>query len=396
MFDIVREVKNIEQEIISWRRELHKIPEIGLELPKTVKYVREKLDEMGIEYHTLVDGNAIVGIIKGNGDGKIIALRADMDGLPIKEETGLPFASTNNCMHACGHDAHTAILLGAAKVLNNNKDKFKGNVKLLFQPGEEYPGGAKPMIEEGALEGPKVDAIMGLHVGHLSDEVSKGNIGVCYGNLMAAADRIFIKVKGKGAHGAYPELSIDPIMIASELVMALSTIISRETQAVDPAVLSICRFQGGSNQNIIPEVVELEGTVRTINNRTRERIAKRIEEITSGITQAHGGTYEYEYDYRYPPLINNSDFTKDFVESAKKIIPEDEINEITRPLMGGEDMAFFLEKVPGTFFYLNNLKPVDGAYYNHHNSRFDIDEQLFWKGSSLLIQGALDFLNKKE
>lgn len=393
MFDVVREVKKIEHDIISWRRDLHRIPELGLILPKTTKYVAERLCEMGIEYKTLVDGHAIVGIIKGSRDGRTIGLRADMDALPIEEQTCLSFASTNGCMHACGHDAHTAILLGAAKILNDNRDKFKGNVKLLFQPGEEYPGGAKPMIEQGALDDPKVDAIIGLHVGSLSNDVPRGNIGVSYGKMMASMDRILIKVKGKGSHGAYPELSIDPIIIASELVMALQTIISRETKAVEPAVLSICRIQGGYNQNIIPDEVELEGTVRTLNNETRERIAKRIEEITKGITDAHGGTYEYLYDFRYPPLINDYDFTTNFVESAKKIIPEVEITEIKLPLMGGEDMAYFLEKVPGTFFYLSNLKEVDGVYYGHHNSKFDLEEELFWKGSTLLIQGVLDYLN---
>lgn len=393
MVDVVSEVKRVEQEIINWRRDLHQIPELGLILPKTTKYIVERLDEMGIEYKTLVGGNAIVGIIKGNGEGRTIGLRADTDGLPIVEETGLSFASTNGCMHACGHDAHTSILLGAAKVLNSNRDKFKGNVKLLFQPGEEYPGGAKPMIEEGALENPKVDAIMGLHVGSLSNDVPKNNIGVCYGKMMASMDKILIKVKGKGAHGAYPELSIDPIIIASELVMALQTIVSREIRAVEPAVLSICRIHGGFNQNIIPNEVELEGTVRTLNNDTRYRIARRIEEITKGITGAHGGSCECIYDFKYPPLINDYDFTAKFVKSAKKIIPEDEITEIKLPLMGGEDMAYFLEKVPGTFFYLSNLKQVDGVYYGHHNSKFDLEEELFWKGSSLLIQAVLDYLS---
>jgi amidohydrolase len=394
MFDIIKEVKAIEQEIINWRRDLHQIPEIGLELPKTAKYVSEKLEEMGIQYHTLVDGNAIVGLIKGSGEGNTVGLRADMDGLPIKEETGLSFASTNNNMHACGHDAHTAILLGAAKVLNNNRDKFKGNVKLLFQPAEESPGGAKPMIQEGVLENPKVDAIMGLHVGKISEDIPKGNIGVCYGNLMAAADIVNIKVKGKGAHGAYPELSVDPIVIAAELIMSLQTIISRETKSTDPAVLSICKIQGGTNHNIIPDYVELKGTVRTLNNETRNRIAKRIEEITKSITDAHGATYEYDYEFKYPPVINDSNFTAEFVESAKKILPEDEITEIKVPIMGGEDMSYFLEKVPGTFFFLTNLKKVDGEYYGHHNSKFDVDEQLFWKGSSLLVQAAIDYLNK--
>lgn len=392
--DIIKEVKAIEKDIINWRRDLHQIPEIGLDLPKTVNYVCEELDKMGIEYYTLVNGNAIVGLIKGTEEGNTIGLRADMDGLPIQEETGLSFSSTNNNMHACGHDAHTAILLGAAKVLNNNRDKFKGNIKLLFQPAEESPGGAMPMIQEGALENPKVHAVMGLHVGKISEDIPKGNIGICYGNLMAAADIINIKIIGKGAHGAYPELSVDPIVVAAELIMSLQTIISRETKSTDPAVLSICKIQGGTNHNIIPDFVELKGTVRTLNNETRNRIAKRIEEITKGITEAHGASYEYTYDFKYPPVINDRDFTVDFVESAKKILPEEEITEITIPIMGGEDMSYFLEKVPGTFFFLTNLKEVDGLYYGHHNSKFDIDEQLFWKGSSLLVQAAIDYLNK--
>lgn len=394
MFDIIKEVKAIEKDIINWRRDLHQIPEIGLDLPKTVNYVCEELDKMGIEYYTLVNGNAIVGLIKGTEEGNTIGLRADMDGLPIQEETGLSFSSTNNNMHACGHDAHTAILLGAAKVLNNNRDKFKGNIKLLFQPAEESPGGAMPMIQEGALENPKVHAVMGLHVGKISEDIPKGNIGICYGNLMAAADIINIKIIGKGAHGAYPELSVDPIVVAAELIMSVQTIISRETKSTDPAVLSICKIQGGTNHNIIPDFVELKGTVRTLNNETRNRIAKRIEEITKGITEAHGASYEYTYDFKYPPVINDRDFTVDFVESAKKILPEEEITEITIPIMGGEDMSYFLEKVPGTFFFLTNLKEVDGLYYGHHNSKFDIDEQLFWKGSSLLVQAAIDYLNK--
>ncbi|MFA5524940.1 MAG: amidohydrolase [Tissierellales bacterium] len=199
MLNIIDEVKKVEQEIITWRRRLHQVPEIGLNLPQTVKLITEELDKMGIEYHTLVNGNAVVGLIKGREKGKTIALRADMDALPIKEETGLEFQSVNGCMHACGHDGHAATLLGVAKILNENRDKFKGNVKLLFQPGEEYPGGAKPMIEEGAMENPKVDAVMGLHMGNLTKDAPVGTISVCYGTMMAAVDTIYIKVKGRGA-----------------------------------------------------------------------------------------------------------------------------------------------------------------------------------------------------
>ena len=392
MFDIKKEVKRIENDIISWRRDLHQIPELGLELPKTSRYIIDRLDEMGIENKTLVNGNAIVGLIKGNGEGRTIALRADTDALPIKEETGLPFASTSGRMHACGHDSHAAMLLGAAKILNDNRDKFKGNVKLFFQPGEEYPGGAKPMIEEGALENPKVDAVIGLHAGRLSQDIPNGKIGVSYGKMMASMDRILIKIIGKGNHGAYPQGAIDPIVISAEVITALQNIVSREIAAVDPAVLSICRVTGGYNQNIIPDEVELEGTVRTVDNETRHKIARRIEEIIRGVVSAHRGDYELQYDYKYPPLINNHDFTTRFVESAKKIIPEEDIMEITLPLMGGEDMAYFLEKVPGTFFYLSNLNKVDGEYYGHHSPKFDLDEGEFWKGTSLFVQTVFDFL----
>ncbi|MDU5082692.1 M20 family metallopeptidase [uncultured Tissierella sp.] len=394
MFNIIQEVKKIEEDIINWRRELHQIPEIGLDLPKTAKFIMDELDNMNIEYHTLVNGNAIVGLIKGKEEGKTIGLRADTDALPVKEKTGLEFASNNGCMHACGHDGHTAILLGVAKVLNENKDKFKGNVKLLFQPGEEYPGGAKPMIEEGALENPKVDAVMGLHLGNLGKEIPKGKIGVSYGAMMAAVDVMYIKINGKGSHGAYPHQSIDPIVTASEIVLALQTIISREVDPVEPAVVSVTRIDGGFNHNIIPDSVEIQGTIRTVNEETRQRISRRIEEIVKGITLAHGASYEIDYEFCYPALINSEEFTKGFVESAKKIIPEEDIIEMKSPVMGAEDMSFFLQEVPGTFFYLSNMAEIDGEFHPHHNPKFDIDEGEMWKGAALIIQNTIDWLNK--
>lgn len=394
MFNIIQEVKKIEKDIISWRRKLHQIPEVGLNLPKTSRFIMDELDNMNIKYHTLVNGNAIVGLIKGKEEGKTLGLRADTDALPVKEETGLEFASNNGCMHACGHDGHTATLLGVAKVLNENKDKFKGNVKLLFQPGEEYPGGAKPMIEEGALENPKVDAVMGLHLGNLGKEIPKGKIGVSYGAMMAAVDVMYIKINGKGSHGAYPHQSIDPIVTASEIVLALQTIISREVDPVEPAVVSVTRIDGGFNHNIIPDSVEIQGTVRTVNEDTRQRISRRIEEIVKGITMAHGASYTIDYEFCYPALINSEEFTKGFVESAKKIISEDDIVEMKSPVMGAEDMSFFLQRVPGTFFYLSNLGKIDGEFHPHHNPKFDIDEGEMWKGAALIIQSTIDWLNK--
>lgn len=394
MLNIIDEVKKVEQEIITWRRRLHQVPEIGLNLPQTVKLITEELDKMGIEYHTLVNGNAVVGLIKGREKGKTIALRADMDALPIKEETGLEFQSVNGCMHACGHDGHAATLLGVAKILNENRDKFKGNVKLLFQPGEEYPGGAKPMIEEGAMENPKVDAVMGLHMGNLTKDAPVGTISVCYGTMMAAVDTIYIKVKGRGAHGAYPHQSIDPIVVASEIVLALQTLVSREIMPVEPAVVSITRIDGGFNHNIIPDLVELEGTVRTLNEDTRRRIARRMEEIIKGITMAHGASYEFEYEYCYPALVNSEEFTKGFVGSAKKVVGEERILEMKVPTMGAEDMSYFLQQAPGTFFYLNNPKEIEGQAYSHHNPKFDIDERELWKGAAVMIQATIDWLNQ--
>lgn len=391
--NVLEEVKKIEKDIISWRRDLHQIPELGLTLPKTSKYVQDRLSEMNIEYKTLVNGNAIVGIIRGGKEGKTIALRADMDALPIIEDTGLEFSSINGNMHACGHDGHTAMLLGAAKVINDNREKLNGNVKLFFQPGEEYPGGALPMIKEGAMEDPKVDAIIGLHGGAISEEVEKGNIGISYGPIMASMDRILIKIIGKGSHGAYPELSVDPISTAAEVISALQRIISREIKAVEPAVLSLTRIEGGFNQNIIPGQVIIEGTVRTLNNDTRKFIAKRIDEITKGITSAMRADYEVEYEFKYPPVINSKEFTKTMVNSAKKVINKERIQEITAPVMGGEDMAYFLEKAPGSFFFLSNPNKVDGVCYPHHNPKFDLDESLFYVGTSIFVQTVLDFLS---
>ncbi|RVU53855.1 M20 metallopeptidase family protein [Anaerosphaera multitolerans] len=395
MFDVLEEVKSIEKDIINWRRELHKIPELGLELPKTSKFVQDRLKEMDIEYKTLVNGNAIVGLIQGDlGEGKTLALRADMDGLPIKEETDFEFKSQNENMHACGHDSHTAMLLGVAKVLSSNRDRFRGNVKLIFQPGEEYPGGAKPMLDEGAFENPKVDGVLGLHAGQISKEVTKGQIGISYGPMMASMDRVFIKVIGKGGHGAYPQECIDPVVMAAEIILSVQKIVSREVPPYEPAVVSLCRVEGGYNQNIIPDTVELEGTIRTFNNDLRKKISERIEEIVKGVTDSNGANYEYEYNFKYPPVVNDEEFTKNLVQSAKKVIDSKDIVEIDHPLMGGEDFAYYLEEVPGTFIFLSNLLEVDGQAYGHHTSKFALDESEFFKGTSIFVQFALDYLNE--
>ena len=393
--NLVNLVKQKEAKIIQIRRDLHQIPELELSLPKTVDYVCKQLDVMQIPYHKLVNGNAIVALIEGKEKGKCIAIRADMDALPIKENTGLSFSSKHDgCMHACGHDGHMAMALGACMVLKKLSSEFKGCVKILFQPGEEYPGGALPMIEEGCMENPKVDAVIGLHAGYIYPGVEKGKIGACKGPFFAAADKFKIIVTGYGAHGAYPHLSVDPVPIACEIVSGLQKIISRELPPTSRALISVGQIHGGSAFNIIPDEVFIEGTVRVTDENERNFIAKRIEEIASGISKSYRAEAKTVYDFRYPVLINNEDFTEFFIESTKEILGEDSIHEISVPTMAGEDMAYFLQKAPGTFFVLSNpIIQKDGSIYPHHSDKFDMDESLFYKGTSAVLAAVLKYLN---
>jgi amidohydrolase len=392
--NVVEEIKQIQDEIVKWRRDLHQIPEVGFDLPETAKYVANELSKMGIEYKTNMGGTGIVGIIKGEKEGKVIALRADMDALPIKEDTKVEYASTNGNMHACGHDTHAAMLLGAAKILNKHKEELKGSVKLIFQTNEEGAQGAKAIIKDGALENPKIDAVLGLHIGSIFSEVGDGQIGVGYDKIMASFDRFYIKIKGHGCHGAMPHVGVDPVAIAGQVITAFQTIVSREMKPTHPAVVTIGKVNGGTAYNVIPNYVEIEGTFRAVDQKQREMIVQRMEEITAGITKAMRGDYEFEVVWGAPPVINNEEFTKDFVETAKGIIGEENIIELKEPSMGGEDIAYFLNKVPGTFFFLGAFNEEKGIVHPHHTPKFNVDEDVFWKGSALLAQGALDWLNK--
>lgn len=396
MFNIISESKKIQEEIVSWRRALHQIPEVGLQLPNTAAFVSEKLKELGIEHESNIGVSGVVGLIKGANPGKVIALRADMDALAIKEEADVSFASTNGNMHACGHDAHTAMLLGAAKILNENKDKLYGTVKLIFQPDEEGSYGAKEMIKDGVMDSPSVNAVLGLHIGAIFKEVGPGQIGVGYGNTMASFDKFILKIKGQGCHGAMPNTGVDPVVMTAQVITALQTIVSREMKPTHPAVVTIGKITGGTAYNIIPGYVELEGTFRATDQSEREMIAARIEEVVAGITKAMRGDYEYNLIWGAPPVVNNAEFTKDFVKVAKDIVGEENILEITEPTMGGEDVSYFLNMVPGTYFFLGGVNPEKGPVYPHHNSKFILDEDVFWKGTALLAQGAVDWLEKNK
>ncbi len=380
--DILKTVKETEKDIIAWRRHLHENPEIGFDLPGTIDFVCKKLDEFGIEYDRTAAKSAVIGYIRGAGAGDVIALRADMDALPVCESTGLEYASKNSFMHACGHDAHTAILLGAAKILNGLKDRFNGTVKLIFQPAEEIGVGSVDICEKGLLD--DVKEIIGLHVGCISGETEKGEFLFAKGSMMACMDKFTVKVKGVGAHGAYPALSVDPIVIGSHIVVAIQEILGREIAPTEPAVVTVGKFNAGSAFNIIPPEAELEGTVRAVTDETRDLIAKRLEEMTASVAKAFRGSVEFKYFRQPPPLVNNARVTEKAMEAAAELFPND-IKLMQKPVMGGEDFAWYLKKVPGTFIFLSTPMEIEGKVWPHHNPKFALDESQFYKGCALFV-----------
>ena len=391
----LKRAKEIEDVIINDRRKLHKIPELQLSLPKTVAYVENELKKLNISYKKMVKGNAIVAEI-GKYKGKCIAIRADMDALPIKEETSLSFSSIHEGnMHACGHDGHTAMALGACRILKENEKNLDGLIKIFFQPGEEIPGGAKPMIDEGCMENPKVDRVIGLHEGGLFGNFPTGTICYKNGAMMASMDAFILKVKGHGGHGARPDNFIDPIVTISEINLALQKIISRELDPSNSALISICQIHGGTCQNIIPNEVWEEGTVRTVNEDVRDFVEKRIKEISENIARAFRCEAELDYKRYYPAVINDKEFTSYVKNIAREILGGEKVIEISKPTMGGEDFAFFEKETKGTFLSLNNLKAnKDGKIYPHHNSKFDVDESVFYIGSGLMAEIAYRYLKE--
>ena len=389
------EAKEISSEIIAWRRELHKIPEIGLVLPQTAAFVKARLDEMGISYTTFERHSGIVALI-GEKAGKTIALRADMDGLRINEESDFEYRSQNSYMHACGHDAHTAILLGTAKLLKQHEAELNGQVKLLFQPAEEGPGGALPMIEDGVLENPKVDAILALHMDRKSHATpcKNGDVLVKYGNSSAADDQVDITIIGKSGHGSQPDQCVDPIVISTLVVTAIQYIISREISPFAPCVITFGTMTGGDGaENIIPNTVVLHGTIRNQDLGTRDFVFKRIEEVVKYITKAMRADYKVTFLNGYPPTKNDQAMVDSVLTSAHKILPAEDIHISAEESMGGEDAGFFYQKVPGCFFRLYSAAPFsDGEIYPAHSSRFVLDDSVLYRGTALFLQNVLDHL----
>ncbi|MBS4957791.1 MAG: amidohydrolase [Clostridium sp.] len=386
------EANHIKDELIEIRRTLHQYPELGFEETNTSKFIKDFLTKEGITFKEFA-GTGVCGIIEGTKEGenkKVIGLRADIDGLPMQDKKSCSYASKiSGKMHACGHDGHTTILLGAAKLLNKNKDKFNGTIKLIFEPAEETTGGAKVMIEEGVLTNPNVDVMCGLHV---EETLDAGMIMVRRGTVNAASNPFNITIKGSGGHGAYPDTAVDPIVMASHVVTSLQSIVSREIKPVNPAVVTIGSIHGGTAQNIIPNEVKLGGIIRTMTNEDREFAKLRLKEIVNGVCTTFRGSAEIEIEESYPCLYNDDDMVKILEESAKNIIGTENIKVQKNPKLGVESFAYFANKVPSVFYFLGIRNEEKGIIYPAHNSLFDIDEDALPIGVAIQCEVAMNYL----
>ncbi|QUH25506.1 M20 metallopeptidase family protein [Serpentinicella alkaliphila] len=389
---ILREAKSISDWLVTVRRNFHMHPELGLEEFDTQQKIVSYLKDMQIPYISPVAKTGVVGLIGKKVDGRTIALRADMDALPIEDKKDVEYKSlVKGKMHACGHDVHMTVLLGAAKLLKSMENDINGNVKLIFQPAEETVGGAKTMIEEGVLNNPKVDTVLGLHV---SAELDAGSIGVKYGQSNAASDTIKIIIHGKSSHGARPYLGVDAISIAGQVLTTLQTVVSRNVDPRSSAVVTIGVIRGGEQGNIIADKVEMAGTVRTLNNSTRENVLIRVKEIVEGISEAMGGKGEFIREEGYAPVVNHNDIVKVVEENGKKLLGKTNVKLIELPSYGVEDFGYFIEKTPGAFFYLGARNKEKGIIKDVHNSLFDVDEKCLHIGVAMQVLNVLSLLSK--
>jgi amidohydrolase len=402
------DIRSLQPQLVQWRRRLHQQPELGFKEQLTAEFIAQKLQEWGIEHQTGIAKTGIVATIEGNKPSadtiqnptppnpplsrggakienrKVLAIRADMDALPIQEENDVPYRSQHDgVMHACGHDGHTAIALGLTYYLSQHREDFAGTVKIIFQPAEEGPGGAKPMIEEGVLKNPDVDAIIGLH---LWNNLPLGTVGVRSGALMAAVECFRCTILGKGGHGAMPHQTVDSVVVSAQIVNALQTIVARNVDPIESAVVTVGELHAGTALNVIADTARMSGTVRYFNPKLEGYFSTRIENVIAGVCQSQGASYELDYWHLYPPVINDPNMAElvrsvasDVVETPTGIVPECQT-------MGGEDMAFFLQAVPGCYFFLGSANPDKDLAYPHHHPRFDFDETALGMGVEIFVR----------
>lgn len=399
------DIESIEAKVIEWRRDFHQNPELSNREFMTARKIADHLRSLGLEVTVGVGKTGVVAILKGEQPGKVVALRADIDALPVTERNDLPFKSTvtteflntqTGVMHACGHDTHTAILMGVAEVLTKHKDKIKGTVKFIFQPAEEGPppgeeGGAKLMIKEGVLKNPDVDAIFGLHI---NSETPVGTIKYKDGGIMAAVERFVVNVKGKQTHGSQPWSGVDPILISAKIIDGFQTIISREARLIDEgAVITVGKITAGTRFNIIPESAELIGTVRTLDPAMREMIITRMTEMSQTIAKAYGGEAEISFQSNTSITFNDPALTAAMLPTLQKVAGADNV-QLMKATTGGEDFSYFQEEVPGVYFFIGGMTPGSTQAFPHHTPDFKIDESGLKLGVQALTQLTFDYLNQ--
>jgi amidohydrolase len=383
-----KRLDDVFPEMVEWRRYLHRHPELSFHEKKTAKFVAEHLRSWGIEVRTEVGGNGVVGLLRGGKPGPTAALRADMDALPIQDEKQCEYASqVPGVMHACGHDAHTSTLLGVAKVLGERRNELKGNVVFLFQHAEEMnPGGAASMIEAGALDG--VDAVYGVH---LWTPFPVGRLYCKPGPMMAAPDEFIIEIKGKGGHGGLPHQTVDSIVVGSQFVVNLQTIVSRNVDPTEPCVVTVGSFHAGSSFNVIAESCALKGTVRTFEQQLRMEVKSRIERILEQTCAMYGAEYTLDYRLGYPPVVNHPEEVERFFQVGRAFLGEEHVHE-SPLIMAGEDFSYYLQKVPGCYMFVGAGNEREGIVYPHHHPKFDIDERSMRYAARLLLGMALHFM----
>lgn len=390
MIDFYAQARDLFPYTQGMRRDFHVHPELGFQEFRTASIVAKELQSLGIEVSTGVGKTGVVGLIEGGRPGPTLLLRADMDALPILEETGAGYASTSpGVMHACGHDGHTSILLTVARMLHTRREEIPGTIKLVFQPAEEGMGGAESMIVDGVLDNPKVDLAIGLHVWN---EQPLGWLGIASGPTMAGAERFQIRLTGRGAHGAAPNLGVDPVAAGAQIVSTLQTIVSRNVAPLKSAVVSVTTFHAGDAFNVIPQYAELTGTIRTFEPAVRETVLNRFLEIVEGVANSMGCKAEVDCTRLTPPVINEGRVTAAIQDSARRVLPNHELNSSSHITMGSEDFAYFMEKVPACFFFVGSANPDRGLNYGHHHPKFDFDEAVLPQAAALMAQAALDLL----
>ncbi|MEJ5225458.1 MAG: amidohydrolase [Anaerolineales bacterium] len=390
MIDFLKEAESLFDYTQTMRRDFHMHPELGFQEVRTAGIVAKELQSLGLEVSTGVGKTGVVAVIEGRKPGPVLLLRADMDALPIVEETGAAYASQNHgVMHACGHDGHTAILLTVAKMLHKVRNELPGSIKLVFQPAEEGMGGAEGMIRDGVLDNPKVDYVLGLH---LWNEKPVGWLGIAAGPYMAGADEFKITLTGKGGHGAAPHTTADPIVAGAHIISALQTIVARNVAPIDTAVVSVTTFHGGHAFNVIPQTAEMTGTIRTFKPEVRDLTLRRFKEVVEGVAQSLGCMADVQLFHTAPAVINNAAVTNIVQQAAAKVLPNHHIDANNMATMGSEDFAFFLNQAPGMFFFVGSANAERGLTYSHHHPKFDVDEAALPQAAALMAQAAVDLL----